>query len=592
MVERITSPDQQRQEQVEQQNIPQVTRDARGRILWKLPGNTTEQNEQLGIANIQALFLEKFPEFNGLFPKGEDGKILEEKRDEAERFIIDHLVSRKSFTGSFGSSPTSRRLCSYFLGSHLIVITRSFASWGLNLQESNPWIFIQVDDETEKYIDQQGKAWTPTQFFLRKFGIGSKLLACHLREVDSIDGRSRTGQKTNLYNEEQVNQQLRNLISLPKVDKTDGIYTDSDGERWAPAYYFFRKLSGVGNGTVSKLLEKTRSIKGRGKSGFEVTLFNHQEAVDVLKAYLEPPIVDKETFKYTDEEGESWVTIATLSKELGLSHSSLSIRLNGVSFINGKDVSGHKAVLFNEKEAKKKLQGIVDLPHVSDSSRIFTDKNGENWTTLNYFSKEFGLSYTVLTRHLKSVRSQLGVGGDGHETILYSLEDSLHHIRKLLFIPRLDKNGIFIDKDGKKWAPLRFFRDKFRVNHSTLVQMKKSVSFIEGKDKNGRIRQLYNFEELIEIIKSKRAKIRPNGYWKDVQNIEREARKFLSEGHVLSENELEKNDFSSLVYAISKYYPGGIRALKEKLGILVATSRIDISSEEANEALRKLLEEQ
>ena len=66
---------------------PTVLRDAQGRIQWNVAGNTPEQNEQIGIGNIQALFLTKFPDFDELFPRDEDGTIAEEEREEARNFI-------------------------------------------------------------------------------------------------------------------------------------------------------------------------------------------------------------------------------------------------------------------------------------------------------------------------------------------------------------------------------------------------------------------------------------------------------------------------------------------------------------------------
>lgn len=114
---------------------PTVLRDGKGRrILWKLPGNTPEQNEQLGIRNIQALFLEKFPEFNQLFPRVKEGKIPEDKTEEAKRFIVGIVKNQKDFRAIFGGYAGDIKRTPYLGRSYIIVLQKSFAPWGINLE--------------------------------------------------------------------------------------------------------------------------------------------------------------------------------------------------------------------------------------------------------------------------------------------------------------------------------------------------------------------------------------------------------------------------------------------------------------------------
>lgn len=56
---------------------------------------------------------------------------------------------------------------------------------------------------------------------------------------------------------------------------------------------------------------------------------------------------------------------------------------------------------------------------------------------------------------------------------------------------------------------------------------------------------------------------RPNGYFNDPANMEAEAQKIIEETGQLSSKDLKKRGLSNAL----KKYPGGVRALKEKLGI-------------------------
>ncbi|MDP3987594.1 MAG: hypothetical protein Q8P80_00415 [Candidatus Levybacteria bacterium] len=132
-------------------NIPSVLRDNKGRIRWKLKGNTDEQNGELAIRNIQGLFLEKFPEFDGMFPRQEDGKILENKREEARDFILESVGTYHKFISVIGFTAADSKISvPYLEGSFKVAIRKSFISWGIK---------FQFDKEKESLFpkDKRGK---------------------------------------------------------------------------------------------------------------------------------------------------------------------------------------------------------------------------------------------------------------------------------------------------------------------------------------------------------------------------------------------------------------------------------------------------
>jgi hypothetical protein len=60
---------------------------------------------------------------------------------------------------------------------------------------------------------------------------------------------------------------------------------------------------------------------------------------------------------------------------------------------------------------------------------------------------------------------------------------------------------------------------------------------------------------------------KPFYYWHNPQNIEEEALRLVAYGSNLSQQSLSKAGASSLNAAIEKHYPGGLRKLREKLGV-------------------------
>ena len=111
-----------------------VTRDKRGRVRWKLPGNTPEENEQLGIRNMQGLFLERFPEFTILFPRDKAGLIQATLVDGARSYILDRVGTTKNFKAIFGSSILRSSSVSCFNGSFVTSLRKSFRPWGIQFK--------------------------------------------------------------------------------------------------------------------------------------------------------------------------------------------------------------------------------------------------------------------------------------------------------------------------------------------------------------------------------------------------------------------------------------------------------------------------
>lgn len=84
---------------------------------------------------------------------------------------------------------------------------------------------------------------------------------------------------------------------------------------------------------------------------------------------------------------------------------------------------------------------------------------------------------------------------------------------------------------------------------------------------------------------------RSNGYWTP-ELIEQETIKVFQKEGYLTVSLIEKLGQGALAYAITHSYPGGMQALRERLGISNQKPEESISPEEANEQLRRLLEEE
>lgn len=138
----------------------EVLRDEHGRIIWKLPGNTPDQNLQLGIRNVQGLFLLKFPQFGDFFVLNPEGnvEVAQEKKEDSVNFVLDNLPDQKAFHRIIGGSATNKRVAPYFGGSFQQALTISFASLGVSLDFKRRgkgfWEEKRIKAEAIKYYDE------------------------------------------------------------------------------------------------------------------------------------------------------------------------------------------------------------------------------------------------------------------------------------------------------------------------------------------------------------------------------------------------------------------------------------------------------
>lgn len=125
-----------------------ITRDRRGKLRWRIPSYSQEENEQVGIRNIQGLFLERFPEFESEFIDG-NGMVTEDKSSQAQSFILDNIGVSRKFIEVFGSSPLNSIVSPYFGGAYMTVLGKSFAQWGLDFEDRGSKLinFVQANGD-------------------------------------------------------------------------------------------------------------------------------------------------------------------------------------------------------------------------------------------------------------------------------------------------------------------------------------------------------------------------------------------------------------------------------------------------------------
>lgn len=99
-----------------------------GKTIWRQRGQSREEDEQLAVRNVQIIFLTRFPEFDQLFPRNEQGQISKAQTEQARQFILDHIGSKKKFIAELGGSAFMQPI---FQHSLWILLNKTFTPWCL-----------------------------------------------------------------------------------------------------------------------------------------------------------------------------------------------------------------------------------------------------------------------------------------------------------------------------------------------------------------------------------------------------------------------------------------------------------------------------
>ncbi len=178
--------------------------------------------------------------------------------------------------------------------------------------------------------------------------------------------------------------------TLPRVDITTGIYTDTSQRSWVPPQYFSDR-GNISRKTVEKILRAAtiENIRGLNKKNRLTSLYSLSEAELAINEFLALPMADIKTGLYIDSEGVSWASRNYFVDAYGVNADSLQEFFNtdNVNRQEGRDKRGAKNILYQVKEAEASIQAHYreilqerEMKKAKEEVEIFTQEVDENKT--------------------------------------------------------------------------------------------------------------------------------------------------------------------------------------------------------------------
>lgn len=506
----------------------------------------------------------------------EEERIRVERRpQQAERKKELDKERKKRLRKSLGDKPsadthaTVAGLMKKYGVSRELVLTatagQDFIQWG-----TGKYFSIQTAGEQIKTYQEQkakitnvkiieGRRKAPLLYFNQTYGVHYDTLRREATHVASIEQNGVT-----LYDVEAFEGRLQNFrarqaakkaaaahkkITMPEKRDDSLITTSTLAEEYETTVYFIQIILGP-------LRDKIRKV-GKAKQ------YPETEARQLLDTFKERPEINQETDEYVDDAGGVYLPVNKIQPKIGVGKGTvdqaikegkvakIAVRrgMRGYTFYKLSDVQAYnvtlKQIQADVKEAARNDAQAERIRLLEEKARVLLSQ-GIRLDTQSLRKGGHIMFERAVRKHytggIVALRSNMDVADTVSKRYNWqAMEDAETVIRKLVLIYMLENNKSTIIKQdlndlGVASAVDRLYTDQYQ----------------------GLLRDLY-IQPLRTSWESYPEKER-------IERIEEKAREILAEGGRLSTQDLRVNN-SAFETAIVKYYPGGLPALRKKLGV-------------------------
>lgn len=380
------------------------------------------------------------------------------------------------------------------------------------------------------------------------------------RRVNQILGEELTTtvwKNKKYYTRREADPILTEHLSKKRTD--DGAYF-REGRQCVPLWYFNVNY-GLHYDALSKYLEGV----GRPKEQAGIRLVFLDEALEKLSPYIDAPEVDKKTGIYTSEEGKQFAPVTVAARILHMSVDKLLPYLEGTEYLAVKTRAGFFTPSYNLEEVTVKAKDYLARPHVDD-----LEKAAETYVSQKFLADEYNIPYTAVRKILQPIVIKVrGKGGN----IRYPESQARARLEAVLAKPEVDKEtNNYVDENGDVYVLLKQACDRLGVSTHFLKRIiaVTEVPMLEGR-KDTRELDLYLLSALQagkDAPPPPKKPVRKKTEARDRRpELEQEARELISRGISLTRPSLRANKQTGFDKRVWEYYPGGMQALRQSIGV-------------------------
>lgn len=212
----------------------------------------------------------------------------------------------------------------------------------------------------------------------------------------------------------------------------------------------------------------------------------------VLRNFECLPQVDKETGIYSDDDGEEWMSLNSLSIRLKISPQKIKKSITDSFTILGRDKTGHIVQLICVSAIQSATEEFCSLSRVGVDG-IYRDENGREWMPIGPLATALKTTKEILKNKRNNLAFISGRDRVGKVVKLYDIKAAHSALQNFLTIPRVDETGMYRDPDGKEWMPLEQLAALLHTTEPTLKKhLPDIIATTPGRTRNNAITDLFD----------------------------------------------------------------------------------------------------
>lgn len=308
---------------------------------------------------------------------------------------------------------------------------------------------------------------------------------------------------------------------LPHIGDDD-VYVDKNKIAWTSSSVGARKICGVDPKTIfDRLPKNTPTIQGIARNNKETTFYILSEIQHAISDIYDEPTADKEGF-FIDEQNQIWTSYQKAAEILKVDPDTIiknlpketPTRLVREQNQQGKDT--HKPLEFHLlSDMQFLVSNLASIEIETDFNQFHTTVDNDTGETLRFGTlRQIARTFNArdgLIEDIKDKVRKVEARVDGKYFTLYCLEDfeKTEKIRRRTSIEiRVNKNGIYIDKNGSTWYTVPGFytalSDDKKSQHSisSIFYRAKKLEHRNAIGSNGHANgvKIYKKEDLETIV--------------------------------------------------------------------------------------------
>lgn len=252
-------------------------------------------------------------------------------------------------------------------------------------------------------IEKDGEIWGTIKSLARLLGVSASSILSRIRKSSpkSIRGKGGRGQLRDFYSLSAVQRLCADLLQdFPQADENG--FFEKDGENWGTVESLSRLL-GVSTPSIKSRIRKSSPKPIRGKDKMRrVHDFYRLSAIRRLCADLLgdfPQAAEDDLFK---QDGETYGTIFTLSRLLGISFPTIKSRMQKTPLkpIQGKSKIGAIQDFYALSDVRVLCQDLIqDLPQADKNG--FFEQDGETYGSLPRLARHLDIAYQTIRSRMR-----------------------------------------------------------------------------------------------------------------------------------------------------------------------------------------------